>query len=82
MIWDAPTSSLIRVLVVDDSAFMRNFLSRMITCESGLEVATRLCKRRAIASGFERVSFRYPTFAPIERLPYFPQQHSDRERLR
>src|ERR1700761_8611669 len=28
----------IRVLVVDDSAFMRTTLSRMIACESGLEV--------------------------------------------
>lgn len=30
--------SAIRVLVVDDSAFMRTTLSRMIACESGLEV--------------------------------------------
>ena len=28
----------IRVLIVDDSAFMRTTLSRMITCESGLDV--------------------------------------------
>jgi two-component system chemotaxis response regulator CheB len=33
------TTSPIRVLVVDDSAFMRTALSRMITSESGLEVA-------------------------------------------
>ncbi len=35
--------SPIRVLVVDDSAFMRNALSRMIASESGLEVAATAC---------------------------------------
>jgi two-component system, chemotaxis family, protein-glutamate methylesterase/glutaminase len=33
----------IRVLVVDDSAFMRTTLSRMIASESGLEVAATAC---------------------------------------
>ena len=33
----------IRVLVVDDSAFMRTALSRMIASESGLEVAATAC---------------------------------------
>jgi two-component system chemotaxis response regulator CheB len=36
---DAPTRSPIRVLVVDDSAFMRTALSRMIASESDLDVA-------------------------------------------
>ena len=36
---DTPSlQGAIRVLVVDDSAFMRTTLSRMIACESGLEV--------------------------------------------
>jgi chemotaxis response regulator CheB len=33
----------IRVLVVDDSAFMRTALSRMIACELGFEVAATAC---------------------------------------
>ncbi len=37
------TTRPIRVLVVDDSAFMRTALSRMITSESGLEVAATAC---------------------------------------
>jgi two-component system, chemotaxis family, protein-glutamate methylesterase/glutaminase len=39
MILDATTRLPIRVLVVDDSAFMRTALSRMISSESGIEVA-------------------------------------------
>jgi two-component system chemotaxis response regulator CheB len=39
MTQDATTRPPIRVLVVDDSAFMRTALSRMISSESGLEVA-------------------------------------------
>jgi two-component system chemotaxis response regulator CheB len=38
-----PTRPPIRVLVVDDSAFMRTALSRMIASESGLEVAATAC---------------------------------------
>jgi len=37
------TTRPIRVLVVDDSAFMRTALSRMIASESGLEVAATAC---------------------------------------
>jgi len=40
---DAATRSSIRVLVVDDSAFMRTALSRMIASESGFEVAATAC---------------------------------------
>jgi two-component system, chemotaxis family, protein-glutamate methylesterase/glutaminase len=40
---DATTRRPIRVLVVDDSAFMRTALSRMITSETGLEVAGTAC---------------------------------------
>jgi len=40
---DIATRAPIRVLVVDDSAFMRNALSRMITSESGLEVVATAC---------------------------------------
>jgi two-component system, chemotaxis family, protein-glutamate methylesterase/glutaminase len=40
---DAPTQSPVRVLVVDDSAFMRTALSRMITSESSFEVAGTAC---------------------------------------
>jgi two-component system chemotaxis response regulator CheB len=36
---DTPTRTPVRVLVVDDSAFMRTALSRMISSESGFEVA-------------------------------------------
>lgn len=36
---DGDTSTLVRVLVVDDSAFMRTALSRIIASESGFEVA-------------------------------------------
>src|SRR5271165_4014598 len=39
MTQDATTRPPIRVLIVDDSAFMRTALSRMIASESGLEVA-------------------------------------------
>ncbi len=42
MTLDAATRP-IRVLVVDDSAFMRTALSRMITSEAGLEVAGTAC---------------------------------------
>lgn len=38
-----PTLPQIRVLVVDDSAFMRTALSRMINSESGLEVIATAC---------------------------------------
>jgi two-component system chemotaxis response regulator CheB len=40
---DAATRPPIRVLVVDDSAFMRTALSRMISSESGIEVAATAC---------------------------------------
>jgi two-component system, chemotaxis family, protein-glutamate methylesterase/glutaminase len=40
---DIATRSTIRVLVVDDSAFMRAALSRMISSESGIEVAATAC---------------------------------------
>jgi two-component system, chemotaxis family, protein-glutamate methylesterase/glutaminase len=40
---DHATTPPIRVLVVDDSAFMRTALSRMITSEAGLEVAATAC---------------------------------------
>ncbi len=40
---DSPSRAPTRVLVVDDSAFMRTALSRMITSESGLEVAATAC---------------------------------------
>jgi two-component system, chemotaxis family, protein-glutamate methylesterase/glutaminase len=40
---DAATRPPIRVLVVDDSAFMRTALSRMIASESGLEVVATAC---------------------------------------
>jgi two-component system, chemotaxis family, protein-glutamate methylesterase/glutaminase len=40
---DAATRPPIRVLVVDDSAFMRTALSRMIASESGFEVAATAC---------------------------------------
>lgn len=43
MTQDAATRPPIRVLVVDDSAFMRTALSRMIASESGLEVAATAC---------------------------------------
>jgi two-component system chemotaxis response regulator CheB len=36
---NAPTRPPVRVLIVDDSAFMRTALSRMISSEAGLEVA-------------------------------------------
>jgi two-component system chemotaxis response regulator CheB len=39
----AATRSPVRVLVVDDSAFMRTALSRMIASESGFEVAATAC---------------------------------------
>ena len=43
------TTRPIRVLIVDDSAFMRAALSRMITAEGGLEVAgTALCGSDAL----------------------------------
>lgn len=35
---EAPTRSLVRVLIVDDSAFMRTALSKMIASETGFEV--------------------------------------------
>jgi len=40
---DIATRPQVRVLVVDDSAFMRMALSRMITSESGFEVAGTAC---------------------------------------
>jgi two-component system, chemotaxis family, protein-glutamate methylesterase/glutaminase len=40
---EGSTQSLVRVLVVDDSAFMRTALSRMIASEPGLEVAATAC---------------------------------------
>ena len=40
---DLPTRPPIRVLVVDDSAFMRTALSRMISSDSGFEVAGTAC---------------------------------------
>lgn len=40
---DTATRRSIRVLVVDDSAFMRTAISRMISSESGLEVAATAC---------------------------------------
>lgn len=43
MIEGIATHSTIRVLVVDDSAFMRTALARMIASESGLEVAATAC---------------------------------------
>jgi two-component system chemotaxis response regulator CheB len=43
MTWDVATRPPIRVLVVDDSAFMRTALSRMIASESGFEVAATAC---------------------------------------
>lgn len=43
MIPDTPTRSPIRILVVDDSAFMRTALSRMIASESDLEVIATAC---------------------------------------
>ncbi len=39
----AASRSPIRVLVVDDSAFMRTALSRMIASESGFEVVATAC---------------------------------------
>jgi two-component system, chemotaxis family, protein-glutamate methylesterase/glutaminase len=43
MISDTPTQSPVRVLVVDDSAFMRTALSRMIASETGFEVVAAAC---------------------------------------
>lgn len=44
-----PATRPIRVLIVDDSAFMRTALSRMISAESGLEVAgTASCGSEAL----------------------------------
>jgi two-component system chemotaxis response regulator CheB len=43
MTGEAATRPPIRVLVVDDSAFMRTALSRMIASESGFEVAATAC---------------------------------------
>jgi two-component system chemotaxis response regulator CheB len=40
---EAPTRPQVRVLVVDDSAFMRIALSRMITSEPGFEVVGTAC---------------------------------------
>ena len=40
---DIATRPQVRVLVVDDSAFMRTALSRMIASESGFEVAATAC---------------------------------------
>lgn len=40
---DVPTRHPVRVLVVDDSAFMRTALSRMISSESGFDVAGTAC---------------------------------------
>jgi len=40
---EIPTRSLARVLVVDDSAFMRTALARMIASESGFEVVATAC---------------------------------------
>ncbi len=40
---DIATPSPVRVLVVDDSAFMRTALSRMIASESGFEVVATAC---------------------------------------
>jgi two-component system, chemotaxis family, protein-glutamate methylesterase/glutaminase len=40
---DSPTRPFIRVLIVDDSAFMRIALSRMISSEAGLEVIGTAC---------------------------------------
>jgi two-component system, chemotaxis family, protein-glutamate methylesterase/glutaminase len=40
---DVATESFVRVLVVDDSAFMRLALSQMIASESGFEVAGTAC---------------------------------------
>lgn len=43
----------IRVLVVDDSAFMRTALSRMITCEPDMEVVATAC---CASVAFEKIS--------------------------
>lgn len=40
---DMAAASLVRVLVVDDSAFMRHALSRMIDSESGFKVVATAC---------------------------------------
>lgn len=40
---DLPNRAPVRVLVVDDSAFMRTALSRMISSEAGFEVAGTAC---------------------------------------
>jgi two-component system chemotaxis response regulator CheB len=43
MTLDAATRLPIRVLVVDDSAFMRTALSRMVSSEAGIEVVATAC---------------------------------------
>jgi two-component system chemotaxis response regulator CheB len=54
---DATTRSEVRVLVVDDSAFMRTALSRMISSELGFEVVGTAC------SGIEALE-KIPTLDP------------------
>jgi two-component system chemotaxis response regulator CheB len=46
------SDSAIRVLVVDDSAFMRTALARMISCEPDMEVAATAC---CGSSAFEKI---------------------------
>src|SRR3954462_9048898 len=44
--------SVTRVLIVDDSAFMRTALARMISCEPDMEVAATAC---CASSAFEKI---------------------------
>jgi len=46
------SNSVTRVLVVDDSAFMRTALARMISCEPDMEVAATAC---CASSAFEKI---------------------------
>jgi two-component system chemotaxis response regulator CheB len=63
MIQDIITRSQIRVLVVDDSAFMRTALSRMIASESDLEVVATACSG---AEALEKVASLNPDVVTLD----------------
>ena len=78
------TGSAVRVLIVDDSAFMRVALSRMIACEPGLEVAgtagsgsEALDKLRSLDPDIVTLDVQMPGLSGLETLRaimnYFPR---------
>ena len=59
----SPTPPPVRVLVLEDSAFMRTALSRMIASESGLEVAATACSG---ADALEKISALDPDVVTLD----------------